>query len=213
MSRPALKLAPAPLSPARHALADAVLKCSELDRLHRANAEAHERAETALIDTYRLEDEANRALETAKTEAPARLAALFRGDDVEPAQTVEQCQAAVAAVLQKRVDLRAARDALAKETSRARSNAGWQQDEVKAAVAQVVKTSPEAQALFDAYVEAERRFTALRLAVDTLSRAGALPERAAGHKPEEPDRFLSHQWAATLDGLRSDYDAVLPKVP
>ena len=76
----------------------------------------------------------------------------------------------------------------------------------------MVKASPEAGALFDAYVEADRRATSLRLAVDTLSRAGALPDRAAAHRPGEPDRFLSHQWAAALEGLRSDFDATLPKV-
>ena len=201
------------LGSGRAALRDVIAACVAANLLHRANAEAHERAEAAVVETYSAESQAEAAVEKAKSDAPARLAALFRGEEVEDAQTVEQAEAALASVRQKRADMRAARDALEKETARAGNRAEWKAEEVMSAIASVVKASPEAGALFDAYVAAERRYTALRLAIDVLQRAGALPDRAVSHRPDEPDRLLSHQWAGAIEGLRSDYDASLPEAP
>ncbi len=101
----------------RAALLEAIAVALEAERLHRDSAEAHQRAETAVVESYGPESEAERALEKAKADSPARLAAEFRGVALEPGPTVEQAEAAVAAIRRKRDDIRVARDALEAEPS------------------------------------------------------------------------------------------------
>ena len=196
----------------RGALREAIGACTEADRLHRLNTEAHERAEAAVVETYGAESEAERALENARAQAPARIAAEFRGEVVEPGLSVEQAETALAAVRQKRIDIRAARDALATEMARTGTRAEWAREAVKGAAGHVVKVSPATRALLDAYAQAESRMASLRFAVDVLRREGALPDGSRSGSSAEPDRFLGHQWSAAIEGLMSDHDAVLPEV-
>ena len=202
----------AALGDGRAALADAIAAHAEAERLSRANAAAHERAELGVLETYSAEREAERALQDAKDAAPARIAAEYRGDTPEPGPTVAQAEAALAAVQQKRADIRAARDALEKEANLSRSRAGFKHDKVKAAAAFVLKSSLEAQALVDAFVEAERRHARLRQAVQALSLMGALHDVPTFNLVQSVDRSDEMAWTGALTALLTDPAAKLPQV-
>lgn len=209
----ALKVARAPLSPEREALRSAIAVHVEADRVARTNTEAHQRAEMAVVDSYGPEVAAEAALQKAKTSQPARLAAEFRGDLPEPGPTVAEAEATLAAVLQKRADTRAARDALDGEASHARTRASWKRDAVKVAAGLVVKASPEARALADAFAEAERRYASLRQAVQVLALQGALPDGVALNTAQPVDRSSEMAWIGAFEALAVDPAASLPPVP
>ena len=200
----------AALGDGRAALRDAIEAHTEAERLSRANAASHERAELGVIETYSAETEAERGLKAAKEAAPGRTAAEYRGETLEPGSTVAEAEAALAAVQQKRADIRAARDALEKEANLSRSRAGYAHDKVKTAAAFVIKSSPEARALIDAFVEAERRHARLRQAVQALRLLGALHDIPSFNLVESVDRSDEMAWQATHAALMRDPAAPLP---
>lgn len=202
----------AALGDGRQALRDAIAVHAEAERAHRVNEDAVARANDDILNSYGKEADAEGALSRVKAEAPARAAAEYRGEVVEPGQTVEQAEAELRSILERRQTVKDAKAALQSESGSLSSTVRFRADDVTKAVAHVVKASPATWALVDAYRQAKRRHEALQAALNVLSNANALPDGFRLHERSEVDQSMSLAWSDALAALRFDADMKLPEV-
>ena len=166
-----------------------------------------------MVESYGPESEAERALEKAKADAPARLAAEFRGVALEPGPTVEQAEAAVAAIRRKRDDIRVARDALEAETKLAANRASLAARHREGSRGAGGEGQPGRRRPVHGLRGGRASLHGAAAGCRYAGREGVFPDRAVGHRPGKPDRGISHQWTSALQALSSDPAAPLPEAP